>query len=1848
MNNWFIKQADLNYRKPKILEFLKGKGIPEEKASEMIDTFGKADPTKDTTAEYINWIIRMVLTNKMKEEDIDKVREYLEVFSKLKKSNKLKELKVSSDINSYKDVVDLYKIVKDYLGGKPVTKQESERNTSYGLNKIYDKNGIKVYKITEPGVASYIAKDTNWCVKSHDTAKYYLSFGPLYLLETIGERYLISEGTDQFKNVDDEEVEEDFFNEMLPVLSELNIILRPNYLIENNLDEKYYPGQREEIKKYADINKALYDKEYEKAKGIIGQLKDENRIKSYKSILPNKMIYDGDIEGGIKLAKEFGSLDEQMIVNAHRTQVLNDEPLTYHIKPKKSLRLAKEDLLYLDKMIDSYAGTEIKDGGFLGLFGSRYPSKEEYLKVFDDSIDNYVNTNSRNELEDFIEKHKEIITPEIMDKVVDCYIRKGFNLYYLIRYNPEYFTPEIMNKIVDGYIRKGFNLDDLIQHNPEYFTPEIMNKVVDYYIREGFNLNYLIQYNPEYFTPEIMNKVVDYYIREGFNLDYLIRYKPKYFTPEIMNKVVDYYIKKWFSVYNLIRYEPKCFTPEIMDKVLDYYIREGFNLDDLIQHKPEYFTPEIMNKVVDYYIRKGFNLDDLIQRKPEYFTPEIMNKVVDYYIRKGFKFDSLIQHKPEYFTPEIMNKVVDYYIREGIKLDSLIKYKPEYFTPEIMDKVLDYYIREGFNLDDLIQRKPEYFTPEIMNKVVDYYIKTGFHFNYLIPYKPEYFTPEIMNKVVDYYIRKGFELDYLIRYEPKCFTPEIMNKVVDYYIRKGFELDYLIRYNPKCFTPEIMNKVVDYYIREGFKFDSLIQHKPEYFTHENLENLILKNIFNTKYYNAFKRFVDIKKIISKFIKNNINNTDGIKKVLKLYSINKDIAREILKENNIYSEDFLDSLYKESLLNPKWFIVKTAEKVSYIDYAKFGTVKLIVDDFEIDLVPPRKEVYQDQESRNPTVSYGTLQDDALRRDFTINSMYLDLSSNRIIDPTGNGINDIKNKIIRTTDENPDKIFSEDPLRMLRAIRQAYSFGFSIPDYVKESIKRNAYRLSILTEERFRDEFVKILQLRNAKQAIKDLKELGLLNYFLPELEQTFGVSHDSPYHKETIEEHILDTVEKYGGNLADKLVALFHDIGKPAAKKLADGIAHFYDHEKISAELAEKIMRKLKFPSDLIKEVSNRIRLHMRPHQYSKDWNDKTIRKFIKDMGEYLDKVIEFAEIDTKSSQSEKTEENLRLLNEFKDRINKLKNDVNKASQKLYNGNELMQLLNLKPGPDLKKVIEYLSELQLENPNITKDEALVKLKEFVGNGFMPKGERMKWFKKTSNIDIKKMLFKFIKDNFGSIDKALLEFNEYKENVNKKAIDNKKIMMLIYLLSLVFGVPQKDILAMSSDEIRAKMESITKEMNKFSDETEKKFTAKEIKSMKFEDFDKLSVGEACSIAQFILDTNSSGFEISDGSKIYGGYKEIKEDYYGSNIDSNRRYEGDKEIITYKGIVNKKVFKLEVVRQSDKTLKEIKYDNNNIDVNNLTFESFEDISEEKMKEIIEKYGPGTHKLKDKSVMEISKPRPTTEYFKGVEVLYNNGDKRIIIDFKIRPGLGHKIIIDKKGSMNKKSSFPSNPLKKVGDTGLTEKEVWEYYDKMKYKIFPYLKGHNVLLKIFTDDGVIIKRKDSDGKYLQINTIEDYDRWNGGRQEFHITLNSEESDIAWIDIDPKIDKSVDKKKIKNTCKELIKKILKNIYNLTKDDKSIFSQLLNVQVFYSGGRGYHIFLKFKQKMDINKVKETLKKCFENNIIPNFDNVKMGITKPGEIRLDLTTLHNLGSIRVPYSYNLSTGKRSKLLFKKNIV
>lgn len=254
-------------------------------------------------------------------------------------------------------------------------------------------------------------------------------------------------------------------------------------------------------------------------------------------------------------------------------------------------------------------------------------------------------------------------------------------------------------------------------------------------------------------------------------------------------------------------------------------------------------------------------------------------------------------------------------------------------------------------------------------------------------------------------------------------------------------------------------------------------------------------------------------------------------------------------------------------------------------------------------------------------------------------------------------------------------------------------------------------------------------------------------------------------------------------------------------------------------------------------------------------------------------------------------------------------------------------------------------------------------------------------------------------------------------------------------------------------------------------------------------------------------------------------------------------------------------------------------------------------------------------------------------------------------------KILKIKEGKFNpkgkrflskKKSNFPSNPLKKVGDTGLTEKEVWEYYDKMKYKIFPYLKGHNVLLKIFTDDGVIIKRKDSDGKYLQINTIEDYDRWNGGRQEFHITLNSEESDIAWIDIDPKIDKSVDIKKIKNDCKELIKKILKNMHKMSKNDKSIFSKLLNIQVFYSGGRGYHIFLKFNKKMNIKTIKNVLKKCFENNIIPHFNNVKLDITKPGEIRLDLTTFHNLGSIRAPYSYNLSTGKKSKLLFKKNIV
>lgn len=396
----------------------------------------------------------------------------------------------------------------------------------------------------------------------------------------------------------------------------------------------------------------------------------------------------------------------------------------------------------------------------------------------------------------------------------------------------------------------------------------------------------------------------------------------------------------------------------------------------------------------------------------------------------------------------------------------------------------------------------------------------------------------------------------------------------------------------------------------------------------------------------------------------------------------------------------------------------------VTFPRFGTAKLEIDGEEVEFVAPRKETYTEG-SRKPEVERGTLEDDARRRDFTVNALYQDVGTDEVLDPTGHGQQDIKDKIIRVADvENPEIIFTEDPLRSLRAIRQSYSLGFTIEEGTMAALKKTAERLPNISQERIRDEFLKILKTPKASDAIRMLRDTGLMHQFLPEWSELYTPEGEdrthgtSPYHKETIPSHILKTVDLSEANEEDRLVALLHDIAKPRRERINDkGHTAFHGHEDESAEMAQKILERLKMPGEAIQRIVFRIKNHMRPHSYDDKWTAKTINKFVKDMGDALPKILEFARYDILSAERDQeiTDKELakadQLEKEVKQRQESGVTDILRGKP-LLSGEELKSMFNKNPGPWIGELHKHLADLQETNPAMTKEEAIAKAQEYM--------------------------------------------------------------------------------------------------------------------------------------------------------------------------------------------------------------------------------------------------------------------------------------------------------------------------------------------------------------------------------------------------------------------------------------------------------------------------------------------------------------------------------------------------------
>lgn len=388
------------------------------------------------------------------------------------------------------------------------------------------------------------------------------------------------------------------------------------------------------------------------------------------------------------------------------------------------------------------------------------------------------------------------------------------------------------------------------------------------------------------------------------------------------------------------------------------------------------------------------------------------------------------------------------------------------------------------------------------------------------------------------------------------------------------------------------------------------------------------------------------------------------------------------------------------------------------YPRYGTAKLSLSnsklpDIELEFVAPRIEKYIEN-SRNPIVVKGELIDDIMRRDFCINSLAKNISTNEILDLSGNGINDIKNCIIRTTSD-PKIIFKDDPLRMMRAIRFTAKYNFSMLPEVVESIKEHSELINIISKERISDELSKILISPNPVLGIELLRKTNLLVHILgSEFMQLIGMTQNK-FHVDDVYNHTLKVLSQTPPKLNVRLMALLHDVGKSETRTVEDSVVHFYKHELIGKDIARNILVNLKYSNNIIDSVLKGIESHMLLKyglDDSQKINDKALRKFKINMGDDLMDILDLINADNNSHAIEHNMPN--QINILKERIDNLKMPSNKSDIILpINGHDLITL-GLKPGPIFRTIMDSVQDKWYENPDLTKEDAMSIVNDVLNN------------------------------------------------------------------------------------------------------------------------------------------------------------------------------------------------------------------------------------------------------------------------------------------------------------------------------------------------------------------------------------------------------------------------------------------------------------------------------------------------------------------------------------------------------
>lgn len=383
-------------------------------------------------------------------------------------------------------------------------------------------------------------------------------------------------------------------------------------------------------------------------------------------------------------------------------------------------------------------------------------------------------------------------------------------------------------------------------------------------------------------------------------------------------------------------------------------------------------------------------------------------------------------------------------------------------------------------------------------------------------------------------------------------------------------------------------------------------------------------------------------------------------------------------------------------------------------AAFGTVGARKDGHTIEVTTYRSEAYRD-DSRKPTVTFSDdIETDLSRRDFTVNSIALALPGLEPVDPH-HGLSDLAAQTLRTP-LAPQISFGDDPLRMLRLFRFQASLGFKPDPSAIEAVREAAPRLRIISSERIRDEMSKLMVTPAPGDALRMIVETGLADQFIPEL-PNLAMEQD-PYqrHKDVLA-HTFAVVDKTKPSLVLRLAALLHDIGKPDTREFGPDGVSFHHHEVVGARVARRRLMELRYPREIVDDVSQLVYLHLRPHTLDMGWTDSAVRRYVRDAGHLLEPLNDLVRADVTTANPARERAIQGRIDELEERIAILSEKEELARLRApIDGHEVMEYLGLEPGPLVGEIMQRLLDRRIDDGPYSSSDAYREVREWaLGRG-----------------------------------------------------------------------------------------------------------------------------------------------------------------------------------------------------------------------------------------------------------------------------------------------------------------------------------------------------------------------------------------------------------------------------------------------------------------------------------------------------------------------------------------------------